>query len=152
MEVKAGRARKDSPLKGGEHAGGPRRPARVAAAADQAAEEDGEGDEAGEPEEHGQGLDGQDGELVGRAREQPRREGQVGERGERPERGEDQEVVLRRRVQARTGVIVIPMRDCRQRRRCQSGATLRLSSTCGSRLTIACQTKRDDGEQGLDGP
>lgn len=99
-----------SPFKSSEHTRGPRGPASTSRTSQQFAEEDGEGDESGKPEEHGERLDGQDGELVGGAREEPWRESQVDEGEKRPEGGEYEEVDLRRGSQV--GVIVIPVRDC----------------------------------------
>ena len=57
--------------------------------------EDGEGDEAGEPEEHGQGVEGEHGDGVGKGGEEARRQGQVDEDEEGPDRGEDHEAVFR---------------------------------------------------------
>ena len=57
--------------------------------------EDGEGDEAGEPEEHGQGVEGEHGDGVGKGGEEARRQGQVDEDQEGPDRGEDHEAVFR---------------------------------------------------------
>jgi hypothetical protein len=73
------KAKNNSPFESSEDTCGARRTARVSPTRQQSAEEDGEGDEAGEPEEHGEGLDGQDGELVGRSGEEPGREGEVDE-------------------------------------------------------------------------
>jgi len=72
-------AKINSPFESSEYTSGARGTARVSPTRQQSAEEDGEGDEAGEPEEHGEGLDGQDGELVGRSGEEPGREGEVDE-------------------------------------------------------------------------
>lgn len=112
MNTGLDQAKINSPFESSENTSGARGTARVAPTGQQSAEEDGEGDEAGEPEEHGEGLDGQDGELVGRAGEEPGREGEVDEGEEGPERGEDEEVVLRGGVQAWKVVIVVPVRDC----------------------------------------
>ena len=66
---------------------------------------DGDGDEAGKPEQHGDGVDGQQDELVGIALEEGRGQGEVGQDEQGPDGGEEQEVDLRGRVVAEEVVV-----------------------------------------------
>ena len=91
-EEKAKKKKSNSPLKSAKHGRGLRRPANPALADQQGADEDGDGDEAREPEEHGDGIEGQHGELVGEAGEVAGHEGEVGRHEEGPDGGEDEEV------------------------------------------------------------
>ena len=91
-EKKKRRKKKDSPLKRAENRGRLRRPAQPPLTARHGAHEDGHGDEAREPEQHGDGVEGQHGELVGEAGEVAGHEGEVGGHEEGPDGGEDEEV------------------------------------------------------------
>ena len=55
----------------------------------------GQGDEAGEPKQHCQGIQGEDGEFVGKALKEARGEGEVGEHQQGPDGDEDQEADFR---------------------------------------------------------
>lgn len=74
----------------------------------------GQRDKAGEPKQHGQRIQGEDGILVGEAREHGRGEGEVGQHQQGPHGDEDHEADFRRSIGE--GKVIPPVRRCHARR------------------------------------
>ena len=82
----------DSPLKGAKHNSGGHDVTDGAPAQGEILLEHRQGDPAGEPEDHGDGIESEDGVLVGGGGEEARGEGEVEEGEEGPDGGEEEEV------------------------------------------------------------
>lgn len=68
--------------------------------------EDGQGDKAGEPEQHGQGIQGEDGKLVGKAFKEARGEGEIRKNQQGPHGDKDHESDLGRDIVIERMVVV----------------------------------------------
>lgn len=104
------------------------------------ADQRGSGNPASEPEDAGQGLDGQDAELVGSCREEERRNDEVGEGDNGPDGVEQDEVHLARRPPR--GPVVHDWRN-----HVSEAAPVTVCHAMS--LTIADQAQDDEGEHAL---
>ena len=70
-----------------------------------------QGDEAREPEQHGQGIQREDGKLVGKALKETGREGEVWQHQQGPDRHKDQEADFGRDIAAEC-IVIEPIGRC----------------------------------------